>query len=53
MVYKEKDVQQDFCVLLHFLRDIYLPAFILTKLWSKTSNKLANSVIPSSLTKEY
>ena len=51
MVYKEKDVQQDFCVLLHFLRDIYLPAFILTKPWSKTSNKLANSVIPSSPTK--
>lgn len=50
MVYKEKDVQQDFCVPLHFLRDIYLPAFILTKLRSKISNKLANSVISSSAT---
>lgn len=50
MVYKEKDVQQDFCVPLHFLRDIYLPACILTKLRSKISNKLANSVISSSAT---
>ena len=54
-IYKSDGLQGERCSTrllcsLTFLRDIYLPVFILTKLRSKTSNKLANSVISSSPT---